>query len=82
MTINYGLRWDIVGDDGDDRANVAAPVAATYDAYDTVDAFVRYKLEPNTVVGLRAFNLGNEQAAPIFGYPAPGRRVYVELSTR
>jgi vitamin B12 transporter len=79
---NYGLRWDIVGDDGDDRANVAAPVAATYDAYDTLDAFVRYKLEPNTVVGLRAFNLGNEQAAPIFGYPAPGRRVYLELSTR
>jgi outer membrane cobalamin receptor len=30
---------------------------------------------------VRGFNLGNQQYAPIFGYPAPGRTVYVELST-
>jgi outer membrane receptor protein involved in Fe transport len=80
---NYGLRWDIVGSDGDDRANVTpAPLSATYDAYDSLDAFLRYKLASNAIVTVRGFNLGNEFAAPIFGYPAPGRRLYVELSTR
>jgi vitamin B12 transporter len=80
--LNYGLRWVIVGSDGDDRANVAPPLTASYDAYDTLDAFVRYRIDPNAIVTLRGFNLGNEYAAPVFGYPAPGRRFSVELSTR
>ena len=80
--IAYGLRWDIVGSDGDDEANVAPPLSATYDAYDTLDAYFRYKLAPGAIVTVRGFNLGNEQYAPIFGYPAAGRRIYFEIATR
>ena len=80
--LDYGLRWDIVGSDGDDKQNVAPPLEQSFDAYDTLDAYVRYKIGPQTVVSLRGFNLGNERYAPIFGYPAPGRRVSLEISTR
>jgi hypothetical protein len=78
---SYGLRWGIVGSDGGDRANLTS-LSGEYDAYDRLDAFVRYKLSPVTVLGVRGSNLGNETYAPIFGYPAPGRGVQVELSTR
>jgi len=77
----YGLRWGVVGSDGSDRANVA-PLSGEYDAYDRLDAFVRYKLSKDAVLAVRGFNLGNAIYAPIFGYPAPGRSVEVELSTR
>ena len=80
--LDYGLRWDIVGSDGDDRSEVAPPLEASYDAYDSLDAFVRYKVSAQAVVTLRGFNLGNEYAAPVFGYPAPGRRYSLEISTR
>ncbi|MBC5800894.1 MAG: TonB-dependent receptor [Candidatus Eremiobacteraeota bacterium] len=79
---SYGLRWRIVGSDGNDATYVPRPLTATYDAYDSFDAFVRYKLAPQTVLTVRGFNLGDEHAAPIFGYPLPGRRLFVELSTR
>ncbi len=79
---SYGLRWRIVGSDGSDAANVPPPLSATYDAYDSFDAFLRYKLAPQAILTLRGFNLGDEHAAPVFGYPLPGRRLYVELSTR
>jgi outer membrane receptor protein involved in Fe transport len=72
----------VVGSDGDDAANVPPPLAASYDAYNTIDAYLRYKLAPHAVLSVRGFNLGNTQYAPIFGYPAPGRRGYVEISTR
>jgi outer membrane receptor protein involved in Fe transport len=77
----YGLRWGIVGSDGEDKANVS-PLGSEYDAYDSLDAFVRYKFAREAIVSLRGFNLGNEAYAPVFAYPASGRRVYVELSTR
>ena len=80
--IEYGFRWLVVGSDGDDAANVAPPLSATYDAYNTIDAYVRYKLAPHAVLSVRGFNLGNTQYAPVFGYPAPGRRGYIEVSTR
>jgi vitamin B12 transporter len=79
--LSYGLRWGIVGSDGSDRQNVT-PLVADYDAYDKLDAFVRYALAPNAVLSVRGFNLGNETYAPIFAYPAPGRSIYVELATR
>jgi len=47
-----------------------------------VDAFLRAKLAPWTVATIRAQNLGNERYAPIAGYPAPGRTLQFELSTR
>ncbi len=77
----YGLRWGIVGSDGDDKANVN-PLGSEYDAYDSLDAFVRYKFARDAIVSLRGFNLGNEAYAPVFAYPAAGRRIYVEFSTR
>ena len=79
--ISYGLRWGIVGSGGGDSANVR-PLLGSYDAYDRLDAFLRYKLAKDTVLSVRGFNLGNTTYAPIFGYPAPGRSVSVELSTR
>jgi len=42
---------------------------------------VRYKLAKDAILSLRGFNLGGEQNAPVFGYPTPGRRFYVELAT-
>jgi vitamin B12 transporter len=77
----YGLRWGIVGSDGADAANVAVR-SATFDAYDTLDAFFRYKLANGAVLTVRGANLGNTQYAPLFAYPAPGRTFGVELSTR
>jgi vitamin B12 transporter len=77
----YGFNWVVVGSDGDDVANVS-PLAVNYDSYNTFDAYVRYMLAPHAILTVRGLNLGNTQYAPIFGYPAPGRRAYVELSTR
>ncbi|MDQ2909142.1 MAG: TonB-dependent receptor [Candidatus Eremiobacteraeota bacterium] len=79
---SYGLRWRIVGSDGNDAANVPPPLSGTYDAYDSFDAFVRYKVAPRAILTVRGFNLGDERAAPIFGYPLPGRRLFVEFSTQ
>ncbi len=77
----YGLRWRIVGDDGDDASNVQ-PLAANYNANDSIDAFLRYKLAPRALISIRGFNLADEHNVPIYGYPAPGRRLYVELATQ
>jgi vitamin B12 transporter len=52
------------------------------DGQTTVDAFVRAKLSRDTVLSLRARNLGNERYSPVLGYPAPGRMIELELSTR
>lgn len=80
--VAYGFRWTIVGSDGDDNTtSVAPPLTGRYDAYDSLDAYVRYKLAKDAILSLRGFNLGGEQNAPVFGYPTPGRRFYVELAT-
>jgi vitamin B12 transporter len=77
----FGLRYGIVGSDGQDASNVT-PLASTYDAWSSLDAYVRYKLAPDAVLSLRGFNLGDERSAPLFGYPALGRRFAVEFATR
>ena len=82
---SYGLRWGIVGSDGADKGGVAATgqtLENSYDAYDKLDAFLRYKIAHAAVLSIRGYNLGNETYAPNFGYPAPGRSVEVEISTR
>ncbi|MDQ2857800.1 MAG: TonB-dependent receptor [Candidatus Eremiobacteraeota bacterium] len=80
--VAYGFRWTIVGSDGDDTAQPSiAPLTGRYDAYDSLDAYVRFKLAKDAVLSLRGFNLGGAQNAPVFGYPTPGRRFYVELAT-
>jgi len=53
-----------------------------YDAYSTVDAYLRVKLQPNAILTARVRNLGNDLYAPVAGYPAIGRTFAVELSTR
>ena len=78
----YGVRWTIVGSDGADKAVVAPPLRGTYDAFDSADAFLRYKLADHAILSIRGFNLGNSHDVPIFGYPAPGRRLYAEFSTQ
>jgi vitamin B12 transporter len=78
----YGARWTIVGDDGDDAANVPPPLVNSYDAHDTLDAYLRYRFAKDVIVTARGFNLGDERYVPIFGYPAPGRRLYLEFSTK
>ncbi len=48
----------------------------------TVDAYTRGRLAQNLIGSIRVYNLGDERYAPILGYPAPGRTVEFELSTR
>jgi len=79
--LSYGLRYGIVGSAGTDAANVT-PLVNEYDAYAKLDAYLRYKLAKEAVLTVRGSNLGNELYAPIFAYPAPGRTIDVELSTR
>jgi vitamin B12 transporter len=79
---SFGVRFGVVGSDGDDTANVPPPLIGRYDSYTSVDAYVRYKLSKDGIVTVRGFNLGNDRKAPIFGYPNVGRRFVVELSTR
>jgi vitamin B12 transporter len=79
---SLGIRFGVVGSDGDDTANVPPPLIGRYDSYTSLDAYYRYKLSKDGIVTLRGFNLGNDREAPIFGYPNVGRRFVVELSTR
>jgi vitamin B12 transporter len=80
--VSYGLRYGIVGSDGDDRAKVAAPLTGSFDSYASLDAFLRCKMAPGVVLSVRGFDLGDDRYAPVFAYPAPGRRFSVEVSTR
>jgi vitamin B12 transporter len=52
------------------------------DGQTTVDVYLRGRLSRETIVSLRARNIGNERYETVLGYPAPGRTFEVELSTR
>ncbi len=78
----FGVRYGVVGSTGADASNVTPPLASTYDTWSSLDAYVRYKLAPDAILSVRGYNLGNEQSAPVFGYPAVGRRFAVEFATR
>jgi outer membrane receptor protein involved in Fe transport len=43
---------------------------------------VRGRFAQNLIGSIRVYNLGDERYAPILGYPAPGRTVEFEFSTR
>jgi outer membrane cobalamin receptor len=68
------------------QANVYGPhtegTAFNPDGQTTVDVFVRGRIARGAFLSLRANNIGNERYEPILGYPAPGRTVEFELSTR
>jgi hypothetical protein len=44
--------------------------------------FVRGRLSRDAIFSVRAANIGNERYMPFLGYPAPGRTIEFELSTR
>lgn len=87
MTTTLGLERPFAGDAfafGVD-AQIRGPhneSGLSRDGDTTVDAYVRGRFARNLVGSVRVENLGNERYAPILGYPAPGRTVEFELSTR
>ncbi|MBV9439190.1 MAG: TonB-dependent receptor [Candidatus Eremiobacteraeota bacterium] len=78
--IAFGLRALVVGSSYDN--GTVLPITGILDAYTDLDAYVRYRIFTDAILTLRALNAGNERAAPVYGYPMPGRRVELELSTR
>jgi vitamin B12 transporter len=68
------------------QANIFGPhtESAGYnpDGQTTVDVFVRGKISRDTILSVRASNIGDERYQPILGYPAPGRTIEFALSTR
>jgi vitamin B12 transporter len=77
----YGVHAAIVGGT---YAPADAPFGfpSAYDAYSTVDAYLRVKLQPNAILTARARNIGDQRYAATAGYPAIGRTFELELSTR
>ena len=78
--VALGARAAVAGSSYDNGTTL--PITGILDAYANIDAYLRYRAAPNAIVTVRALNLGDDHAAPIYGYPAPGRRWQLELSTR
>jgi len=78
----YGAQANVFGPHEEDVFGNAGDVVATNGGQTTIDAYVRERFTRDSILSLRVRNLGNEQYAPVFGYPAPGRTFVVELSTR
>jgi len=57
-----------------------APVPVS--GYTDVDAYVRAYVSRGLVLSLRGSNIGDEAYEGLYGYPAPGRRIDVELATQ
>jgi len=77
--VAYGIRARIVGSDG---GLTFGPSPDVYDAYTSVDAYLRVRLQKAAILTFRARNLADAQFAPVAGYPAPGRSFALELATR
>lgn len=58
------------------------PLFAQAAAYNTVDAFARFRVVRGALLAIRGYNLGNERYAEVSGYPMPGRGIALELSTQ
>ena len=79
----FGAAVNLVGSSPDvPNPNGGPPLADPYDAYTIGNAYVRYRVSARAVLTLRGQNIGNATYAPIFGYPAPGRSLQLELATR
>jgi vitamin B12 transporter len=79
----FGATFHIVGSSPDVPNPAGGPgLADPYDASTLADAYVRYRFTPHAILTVRGANIANERYAPIFGYPAPGRTLQVELATR
>ncbi len=79
--VAFGLHTNVVGGT---YAAADAPFGfpPAYDASTTLDGYLRLKLARNAIVTARVRNLGDARYAPVAGYPAVGRTIAVELSTR
>ncbi len=75
--VAFGLRAHIVGSTPTD-----GPQPNPFDAYTDADAFVSYRFARFGVATVRLRNLGDARYEPIYGYPAPGRTVVFEFTTR
>jgi vitamin B12 transporter len=79
----FGANVHIVGSSPDvPNPGGGPPLADPYDAYTAANVYVRYEVSPHAILSVRSQNVGNEVYAPIFGYPAPGRSIQIELATR
>ncbi len=79
----FGAHLRVVGSSPDVPNFSGGPsLTDPYDAYTTADAFLRYRIAKSAIVSARVLNLTNQYYAPIFGYPAPGRTLQLELATR
>jgi len=79
----FGANLHLVGSSPDvPNPNGGPSLADPYDGATMATAYVRYRLARALILTLRGQNLGNAMVAPIFGYPAPGRSIQVELATR
>ena len=52
------------------------------DGATTIDAYVRARVSRSLIASVRGWNITDERYAPILGYPAPGRTIELELSTK
>ncbi len=73
--VSYGAQASIFGPHNESAG-------FNHDGQTKVDVFLRGRLSRDTVLSVRAANIGNERYEPILGYPAPGRTIEFELSTR
>jgi vitamin B12 transporter len=81
-SLAFGARVRVVGSSADVPNFGGLPLADPYNAYTDADLYARYRFRPHVILTVRSNNIGNERYAPIFGYPAPGRTINVELATR
>ena len=84
--IALGARVRVVGANADVPNPNGDPLAAAlpdpFASYTVADAYIRYRIARGAIATLRTANLGGTRYVPIYGYPAPGRTVTFELSTR
>jgi vitamin B12 transporter len=78
----YGVQANLAGSTFASADTPFGSGGNLYDAYSTVDAYVRVKFERGAILSLRVRNLGDQRYAPVAGYPALGRTFQVEFSTR
>jgi vitamin B12 transporter len=79
----FGAHFRIFGSTSDvPNFSGGPPLADPFNGYASADAYVRYRASDRAILTVRGSNLGDTRYAPIFGYPAPGRSIEIELATR
>jgi vitamin B12 transporter len=94
FTVNLGLQWTGSARSFVDAAGISEravgargpvdfsqPLFYQPAAYSNLDAYVRLRVLPTTLLSIRGSNLGNERYAEVAGYPMPGRAIFFELTS-